>query len=197
VRTLVNGRSKMLVIVLLSSLLVVAGCGLRNPLIDNEQPQGVAARQPPADEKAQASPGFRAPDFTATDVITGETISLGDLRGQVVMVNFWATWCGPCRVEMPAMEEYFKETDGTVRMVAIGADAREKPERLAAFAHELGLTFNIAFDEGQAALAYNSFGLPTSIFIDQNGIVRGRHTGAMNVKQIRDLASKTAELGGK
>lgn len=189
-RTEVPSRGTALVLVLLLSLLVVAGCGLRNPLTDQQGPQV-------ADEKAQAAPGFRAPDFTATDVITGETISLGDLKGQVVMVNFWATWCGPCRVEMPAMEAYHKEVGGKVRMVAIGADAREKPELLAAFAEELGLTFHIAFDDGKAALDYNSFGLPTSIFIDQNGIVRGRHTGAMNLNQIRDLANKTAKMGAQ
>jgi peroxiredoxin len=117
--------------------------------------------------------GQRAPDFT-TRLLTGETVSLSDYRGKVVLLNFWATWCGPCRQEMPELQTIY-ETRGAEGFVVLAVNYREGPDAIAGFADEFGMTFPIALDQdgrvnedlyGSAIAGY-----PTSFLIDQNGVI--------------------------
>lgn len=149
------------------------------------------AKQP----EVQPIPGYKAADILARDVVTGKQVALSDLRGQVVMLNFWATWCGPCRLEMPAMEKFQADSRGKVKIVALGADSGESPEQLAAFGKDLNLSFTMAHDAGAAALAYRILGIPTTLFIDQNGIIRSRHTGPLTLNQMQQLAAETEQMG--
>lgn len=129
--------------------------------------------------------GRQAPAFAGVDVFTGETVSRDDLAGQVVFLNFWATWCPPCRLEMPHMQALHEEMGDRVRIVAIGADPREAPPAMQAFAEELGLSFTILFDEAKAMDAYDVQVLPTSFFIDSDGIIRARHRGTLDEEWMR------------
>jgi thiol-disulfide isomerase/thioredoxin len=184
----------------LLAALVVTGCGGVFGPQDGAPVASPAAEQPvQAADQAATQPatgpikGALAPEVVAKDVFTGETVRLSDLKGQVVLLNFWATWCGPCRVEMPHMEELHKESAGKVRIVALGGDSRESPEALAAFAKDRGLTFTVAHDGGAAIRAYKALGLPTTFFIDAAGLIRERVVGAMSLEQMRSIVQTVSQ----
>ncbi len=116
--------------------------------------------------------GFLAPDFSLPTT-TGETIRLSDLRGQAVLVNLWATWCPPCRAEMPAIEKVYNEykEEGFV-VLAVNMTYQDTPGRIAPFVAEHGLTFPILLDEtGDMANDYQLRSLPSSYFITREGII--------------------------
>jgi peroxiredoxin len=123
------------------------------------------------------SVGQPAPSFSTTN-LAGATLSLEDFRGRVVVLNFWATWCPPCRVEMPELDAYQAEMGD--RMVVLGIDMGEPATVIAPFVREYGLRFPILLDEsGTIAMTYAVTGLPTSIILDRGGIIRERVVGAM------------------
>jgi peroxiredoxin len=116
--------------------------------------------------------GFLAPDFELKTT-TGETIRLSDLHGQGVLVNLWATWCPPCRAEMPAIEKIYNEykDDGLV-VLAINMTYQDTFSNIAPFVHEYDLTFPILLDEtGSVGSAYQLRSLPSSFFINREGII--------------------------
>ena len=117
--------------------------------------------------------GFLAPDFELI-TLNGETLSLSDFRGKVVLVNFWASWCPPCRSEMPAMQEIYQQygPDDFV-ILAVNNTQADNLADIQNFVDERGLTFPILLDNtGQVSAAYQVRSLPTSFFIDREGIIR-------------------------
>lgn len=118
-----------------------------------------------------------APNVVGTDP-DGNTIRLEDFRGKVVFLNFWATWCIPCRLEMPAMERLYREFKGR-GFVVLAVNVQEGPRAVRAFVRELKLTFPVVLDpKGEAAIAYAVRGLPATYLIDRNQIIVGRAIGA-------------------
>jgi peroxiredoxin len=117
--------------------------------------------------------GFLAPNFTLQS-ITGETYTLSDLRGQAVVINLWATWCPPCRAEMPALQKMYEEyKDQGLIILAVNSTVQDTASAVAPFAAEHGLTFPILLDDtGLVTNAYQVRSLPSSYFIDRKGIVR-------------------------
>jgi len=117
--------------------------------------------------------GFTAPDFTL-DLLDGGKVTLSELQGHPVVLNLWASWCLPCRKEMPAIErvhQRYKEAG----LIVIGLNLTSQDSELdvRAFVQELGLTFPIALDrDGAVSDRYQLLGLPTTYFIDQSGIIR-------------------------
>jgi len=117
-----------------------------------------------------------APDFTLQD-LRGKPVSLRDLRGRVVFLNFWATWCPPCRLEMPAMEKLHQEF-GNQGLAILAVNYREAPEEIKAFFKEHRLTFTALLDpEGKIFDLYQAWSLPTTLFINKNGEIVGRVVG--------------------
>ena len=116
--------------------------------------------------------GFLAPDFSLKTA-TGETYALSELKGQAVLVNMWATWCPPCRAEMPAIEAMYQEyKDQGLVILAINHTFHDNPLDIAPFTEEYGLTFPILLDEtSDTARAYQVRSLPSSYFIDRQGII--------------------------
>lgn len=116
--------------------------------------------------------GFLAPDFELK-TIEGETVKLSDLRGQAVLVNLWATWCPPCRAEMPAIEKIYTEyKDEGFVVLAVNMTYQDTFSNIAPFIDEYGLTFPILLDEtGSAGAAYQLRSLPSSFFIGRDGII--------------------------
>lgn len=122
--------------------------------------------------------GLTAPDFELT-TLDGETLRLSELRGTPVVLNFWATWCGPCRRELPALQTAAERYDG--RVVILGVDQGETPDTVQPYVDELGLTFAIPMDEDmQVGARYNVRGLPTTYFVDADGVIRHVWLGEMN-----------------
>lgn len=127
--------------------------------------------------------GSRAPDFILTS-LDGKEYRLSDLRGRPVLLNFWATWCGPCQVEMPDIQERYERHSPDLVVLAIDFD--ESAEIVAPFVSELGLTFPILLDPGGKVNAelYNVRGYPSSYFVDSDGVIRVVQIGLMTKGQI-------------
>ncbi|CAN5903514.1 hypothetical protein BH24GEM1_BH24GEM1_06170 [soil metagenome] len=120
-----------------------------------------------------------APNFRAVDLATRDTVSLEDYRGSVTLVNIWATWCLPCREEMPSMQTLYDSlsTRG-FRIAAISID-EGSPEDVTAFARNLGLTFDILHDRsGTVQRLYQTTGVPESFLLDRRGRLVKRVIGA-------------------
>ena len=116
--------------------------------------------------------GFSAPDFTL-QTPSGESYTLSELRGQAVLVNLWATWCPPCRAEMPAIEKMYREyKDQGFVVLAVDLTYQDDPFAIIPFMKEHSLTFPILLEEtGDVALAYQLRSLPSSYFINRSGII--------------------------
>ena len=122
--------------------------------------------------------GHPAPEFVLP-TLTATEFALGEQNGMPIVLNFWATWCGPCRRELPALQAATERYAGQVQIV--GVDQGEDPETVARYVDELGLTFVIPLDtEMTIGARYNIRGMPTTFFIDADGIIRRIWTGEMN-----------------
>jgi peroxiredoxin len=127
--------------------------------------------------------GQPGPDFALQD-LQGQTVTLKSEAGHPVLINFWATWCVPCRLEMPAIERRFDEyRDSGFRVLAINFD--EPADDVLKFRNELGLSFPVLLDPGGKVQAlYKVRGYPTSYFIDARGEVAAVHIGLMSDAQL-------------
>jgi peroxiredoxin len=127
--------------------------------------------------------GQPAPAFALEDT-AGRTVRLADLRGKVVLVNFWATWCAPCRTEMPEIEQVYREHRARgFEVVAI--DVQEGPAEVQGFMSELGLTFPALLDrDGSASRAYRARALPSSFLVDRQGVVRYLKIGPLTTDSL-------------
>jgi cytochrome c biogenesis protein CcmG, thiol:disulfide interchange protein DsbE len=133
--------------------------------------------------------GAPAPDFGLTN-LDGQDVRLSDLRGRVVLINFWATWCGPCRIEMPHFEKKHQalESQG-LTVLAVNLD--EAASDVSAFADELSLTFPILLDPGGAVnTLYRVRGYPTTFFVNRDGMIDRQHIGLMTEGQLDDYLAR-------
>lgn len=130
--------------------------------------------------------GMLAPDFELKTA-NGETVRLSDLRGEKVLLNFWATWCPPCRAEMPDMQKFHEEHDEGV-ILAVNLTATEQDLGLVEdFLEEFGITFEILYDEStEVSGLYNAFALPTSYLINSDGTIIMMAIGAINYDFLVD-----------
>ena len=130
-----------------------------------------------------ASVEYDAPELTLPN-LAGEEESLSDYEGQIVLVNLWATWCPPCKEELPVLQQYYEdhEDDG---FVILGIDDGESEETVSNFLKSSNLTYPIWLDEiGESELAFNTYSLPSSYVIDRDGTVRLAWTGAISLTML-------------
>lgn len=128
--------------------------------------------------------GEAAPDFALPDVREPARVrQLSDYRGRVVLLNFWATWCGPCKQEMPEFQAAQQALGD--QLVVLGVNYRESPEKAVAFLNDLQVTFPSLVDGGgKVAEHYRVAGLPVSYFLDREGVVRHIEIGAVSVDEL-------------
>ncbi|NNL64304.1 MAG: TlpA family protein disulfide reductase [Woeseiaceae bacterium] len=136
--------------------------------------------------------GQAAPDF-ALRSSTGENLRLSEYRGDVVMINFWATWCGPCRQEMPLLDELYNRYQ-RVGFNLLGVNIDDDSRRAMQMVEELGVGFPVLFDAGKdVSELYNVEAMPVTVIVDRRGTVRYVHHGYkpgyedMYLDQIRSL----------
>jgi cytochrome c biogenesis protein CcmG/thiol:disulfide interchange protein DsbE len=146
-------------------------------------PTGSAA--PTVDRPAAPAIGYPAPDFALT-TLSGEEFKLSSLRGAPVVLNFWATWCPPCRAELPELKSASERYAGQVAV--IGVNQAETAATVAKSAPELGLTFPIPLDQsGAVSRLYGVRSLPTTFFIDRDGVIRQIQSGPLTEAVLAQL----------
>lgn len=150
----------------LMAAILVAGLGWITLSRAPADVMAVRSQRPPSPQV-----GFAAPDFSL-ETLDGETITLSDLRGQAVLVNFWATWCPPCRKEMPAIQQLYEQYRGQ-GFTVLAVDLQESEAQVADFTAQMGLTFPILIDSGgQVFSRYGVRALPSTFFVDPDGIIQ-------------------------
>ena len=210
-----NGRNPLLllaglVLIGLALALVLFGGSLlgseRQSLSQNEQPSILeqvpqfSQSQPRTSELPQGGGplaiGDRAYDFTLND-LDGNSYSLSELRGQPVIINFWATWCAPCRVEMPELQAAFEkyQEEGVVVLAVDNAEPADAVRHF--FYEEMDLTFTPLLDqEGTIAQLYGVQIFPSTFFVNPDGAVTAIHRGPMTQAQIEGYLVDTISTQG-
>ena len=135
----------------------------------------------------------QAPDF-ALETLDGHTVSLADLDGQVVLVNFWATWCRPCRLEMPGFQKLYRDkAEQGFTVLGIATD-RGNPAVVEAFLAEWGIEYPVALQTREVNLAFGGVSaIPTSFLIDRHGVIRHRIFGFMPPPALRVAVNRLLE----
>ena len=142
--------------------------------------------------QAVAAEPVMAPDF-ALKADSGRNLRLHELRGEVVMINFWATWCGPCREEMPKLDQLYRQYQKT-GFALLGVNIDDNPVNARSMAKKLGVTFPVLFDnDKQVSKLYKVDAMPSTVLIDRDGKLRYLHRGykpgyeAIYQTEIREL----------
>ncbi|WP_394188479.1 redoxin domain-containing protein [Paenisporosarcina quisquiliarum] len=135
--------------------------------------------------------GEQAPDFELT-TLAGEPIRLSELQGKKVILNFWATWCPPCKAEMPHMQNFYEDyaEAENVEIVAVNLTSGDREASVEEFVKDYGLTFPIPMDvEGEVGQKFQAVTIPTSYIIDTNGLIQHKIVGPMDETMIQDFVS--------
>ena len=150
-----------------------------------------AASRVTTDQATRTSGRRGTPDF-ALATLDGGTFRLSAQVGQPVVVNFWATWCPPCRAELPAFEEVYKNNRDK-GLIVVGVDVGEAPEVIAEYIKQTALTFPIALDtSGEVTELFRIQGMPTTFFVGRDGKIKDTVIGGPQTKAA--IESKVAEL---
>ena len=151
-----------------------------------------------ATTRGKSSPieGEPATDFTLTG-LDGKRHSLQDYLGKPVILNFWATWCAPCRVEMPLLETTYQRLNPS-GLVVLAVNNGEDADTAHAYADELHLTFPILLDTEQSVVrTYEILGLPTTFFVDSRGIIRAKQVGLLTRETLQAYLDQLAQADAK
>lgn len=138
---------------------------------------------------ARVAQGAPASDFTLTTLDGEATLTLSQFKGQPVLINFWASWCIPCRSETPALERAYQkyQSEGLI-ILGINSAEQDTLKEAEAFAAEFKVTYRLLWDETDEVLKdYAVLGLPTSVFINSEGLVQRIYIGGMSDEQIEDF----------
>ncbi len=180
----------LLVVTLLGLLLAMQACAPSAQDTGRSGQEGSGTIGLKGSELAPAPEiGHLAPDFTLVD-LKGNEVALSDFRGKTVFINFWATWCPPCRAEMPEIEAVHQEYKDK-GVVVIGVDISEPESTVRQYIQQGGFSWTIVLDgTGEVARDYQIAAIPTSFFLDSEGIIRAVKIGAMTK---RAMEAKLAE----
>lgn len=149
------------------------------------QASALAESPPEEDRLPGLKIGTAAPDFSLKD-LNGNIVKLSDYKGKKVMLNFWATWCPPCKAEMPAMEKFHGEVGEDVTILAVNIDARYDVK---SYVEKMGVSFPVLLDEkDKVNNDYQILTIPTTFFIDKEGVIRHKYLSAMPIEIMREYS---------
>ncbi len=185
-------KSKKTLVILSGLLIILIGGAsvLYNKLGDKVESQQLAAQTPQTTQTASSSDNSSeqsaekivAPDFTVYD-IDGNPVHLSDFKGKPVVLNFWASWCGPCKMEMPDFNEKYLELGEDINFIMVNSTdgSRETVEIASEFIKSTGYSFPVYYDnDSDASMKYGVYSLPTTFFIDADGNFVTYATGAIS-----------------
>lgn len=176
-------RKKWLGIALLILLIGLAGFRLyedRKDVTDIGE-KGLAV----TNDKNGIAIGEKAPDFHL-ETIEGEKVKLSDYKGKKVFLNFWATWCPPCKDEMPHMQAFYEEKPDNVEILAVNIE--ESSSKAGEFAHQYDITFPVLLDKsGAVTEEYDVYTIPTTYVLDEEGTVSQKIVGPMDEPMMKEL----------
>ena len=172
-----NNKKTLLILIISLIVLIVGASLLYNSIKDSaEADMDTTASEDTSDNRNPA------PDFTVYSM-DGDKVSFSDFKGKPVVINFWATWCGPCQSEMPHFEEAYKKYGDDIHflMINLTDGMRETPDTVMSFLDYFGYTFPVYYDIGYVASdAYGINPIPATFFIDKNGNLVSQQVGALS-----------------
>ncbi len=184
-----KNKVKVLIIFLALVAFVMGAFALYSSLSDENKPSSQISGQGTGNESSQSSQEktYSAPDFTVYD-IDGNEVKLSDFVGKPTVVNFWASWCSPCKMEMPDFEEKYLTMGDEVNflMVNMTGNTRETVKIASDFIASQGYTFPVYYDTAQsAAITYSVYSLPATYFIDAQGNLVAQASGAIDSETLQ------------
>ncbi|MDD1503951.1 MULTISPECIES: redoxin domain-containing protein [unclassified Lysinibacillus] len=184
----------LLIVVLLVAVMI--GTYVKQQIDKDREIETTSLGKEMDERKIGLSNGDTPPDFTLTS-LDGKNVTLSELRGKKVVLNFWATWCPPCKAEMPHMQNYYEQyaKKDNVEIIAVNLTSEErdvtadaKIDSVMTFRDSFDLTFPILLDQdpkNSIGIAYQILTIPTTYFIDSNGYIQRAIKGPMNVEMLK------------
>ena len=184
-----KNKRTLLIIILVFALLIGGATLLYRQLGQNisaERLSTQAAQQEGSNDESETEQKTKAPDFTVYDA-EGNEVHLSDYVGKPIVLNFWASWCGPCQMEMPDFHEKYLELGEEIHFLMVNmTTGRETMESAAAFIEKNEYSFPVFYDiNSDAALTYGAYSLPTTFFIDADGYAVAQATGAIDAETLQ------------
>lgn len=182
-------------ILVIFGLVVLLGWGIFNyvsSINETEEIRKEASSEVMSNVEVGVQVGMKSPDFKLK-TLDGTNITLSEMKGKKVILNFWATWCPPCKAEMPHMQEFYDENQNSnIEILAVNLSTAEKNSKnVELFVKDYNLTFPILLDsDGEIVDMYQAFTIPTSYIIDSKGVIRQKIIGPMDKEMMNELINR-------
>ncbi|MCH7320676.1 TlpA family protein disulfide reductase [Solibacillus sp. MA9] len=178
------------ILIVLVLVITMIGTYIKKELDEDKKiSEQVMGKEVPLDETIGLEKGNIAPDFTLYN-LDGKPLTLSDLKGKRVVLNFWTTWCPPCKAEMPHMQEYYEKYKEEDNVEIVGVNVtydREKVERVEQFLKSYNITFPIVLEpDGSVTSQYKIITIPTTFMIDTEGRIQKQIIGPLDLETLRD-----------
>ena len=174
-------KNKIVLYLVIATIIVIVVAGLATTRPDEDS--DLSGRSNNLVESGSVSVNSPAPILSLPD-LSGTTIELDDYLGKVVVLNFWATWCVPCKEEMPILDQYGLEHPDSI--VILGIAVGDSEESVRSFIEEINVSYPILLDEtGVVGSVYHVVGYPTTYFVDAAGIIRGKYIGSITPRILQ------------